>query len=87
MEGTKPHAIVNAANFIPYLQLISPEASSSVKCAFIKSMKRMFTHVAVAPDNEAQRSIVSATCFDLIEDPDFEVRMQFRSVIETCKLN
>ena len=47
----------------------------------------MFTHVAVALDNEAQRSIVSATCFDLIEDPDFEVRMQFRSVIDTCKLN
>ncbi|RMX47129.1 hypothetical protein pdam_00018677 [Pocillopora damicornis] len=56
-------------------------ASSSVKCAFIKSMKRMFTHMAVAPDNEAQRSIVSATCFDLIEDPDFDVRMQFSNVV------
>ncbi|XP_022800792.1 serine/threonine-protein kinase ATR-like [Stylophora pistillata] len=81
LEGTKPHAIVNAGNFIPYLQLISPEASSSVKCAFIKSMKRIFAHLAVTPDNEAQRSIVSATCFDLIEDPDFDVRMQFSNVV------
>jgi len=41
-------------------------------------MKRMFTHIAFTADYAAHSSIVSATCFDLIEDPDFDVRMAFR---------
>ena len=77
-EDNKPHAVVNAAIFIPYLQLLAPDVGSSIKCAFIKSMKRIFTHMTFTAGSAAHSSIVSATCFDLIEDPDFDVRMAFR---------
>ena len=79
-EDTKPHALVNAAIFKPYLQLLAPDVGSSVKCAFIKSMRRIFTHMTFTANSAAHSSIVSATCFDLIEDPDFHVRMSFRLV-------
>ena len=73
-----PHATVNAAVFTPYLQLLSSDVNSTVKCAFIESMKRIFTHMMFSTDSAAHTSIVSATCFDLIEDPEFDVRMAFR---------
>ena len=75
---SKLSAIVNAAIFTQYLQLLSPDTNPAIKCAFINSMKRMFTHIAFTADYAAHSSIVSATCFDLIEDPDFDVRMAFR---------
>ena len=77
-DDIKSHAIVNASIFTPYLQLLAPDVGSSIKCAFVKSMKRIFTHMTFTADSAAHSSIVSATCFDLIEDPEFEVRMAFR---------
>jgi len=77
-DESKLSAIVNAAIFTQYLQLLSPDTNAAIKCAFINSMKRMFTHIAFTADYAAHSSIVSATCFDLIEDPDFDVRMAFR---------
>ena len=77
-DDIKSHAIVNASIFTPYLQLLATDVGSSIKCAFVKSMKRIFTHMTFTADSAAHSSIVSATCFDLIEDPEFEVRMAFR---------
>ena len=77
-EKNEPHAVVNAAMFTPFLQLLSPDVGFSVKSAFIKSMRRIFTHMTFTPDSAAHSSIVMATCCDLIEDPDFHVRLCFR---------
>ncbi|XP_068737355.1 serine/threonine-protein kinase ATR-like isoform X2 [Montipora capricornis] len=80
-HNKKPCAVVNAATFTPFLQLLAPEVVVNVKCAFIQSMKRIFTHMTFNPDSAAHSSIVSATCFDLIEDSDFHVRMCFSNVV------
>ena len=77
-QNKKPCAVVNAATFTPFLQLLAPEVVVNVKCAFIQSMKRIFAHMTFNPDSAAHSCIVSATCFDLIEDSDFHVRMCFR---------
>ncbi|XP_015779599.1 PREDICTED: serine/threonine-protein kinase ATR-like, partial [Acropora digitifera] len=80
-EKNEPLAVVNAAMFTPFLQLLSPDVSFSVKSAFIKSMRRIFTHMTFTPDSAAHSSIVMATCCDLIEDPDFHVRLCFSNVV------
>ena len=52
-EKNEPHAVVNAAMFTPFLQLLSPDVGFSVKSAFIKSMRRIFTHMTFTPDSSA----------------------------------
>ncbi|KAK3744393.1 hypothetical protein QZH41_012155, partial [Actinostola sp. cb2023] len=79
--SSSQHAVVDAAVFTPYLHLLSPMINSSVKLAFISSIPRICTHLATTPNTSAHSCIVTATCCDLIEDPDYHVRLAFSKVI------
>ena len=67
-----------AAIFTPFLQLLAPEVPSAVKLSIIGSIQRMCVHMTDAADSAAHSATIKASCFDLIEDPDYDVRMAFR---------
>ena len=55
--------------------MILPGASSRVKLSFVMSFKRLSNHINLSDDYCSQ---VLSGCIDLIEDPDYDVRMKFR---------
>ena len=63
------------AFFREVLNMILPGASSKVKLSFVMSFKRLSNHINLSDDYCSQ---VLSSCIDLIEDPDYDVRMKFR---------
>ncbi|CAH1797711.1 unnamed protein product [Owenia fusiformis] len=71
--------LVDPAMFLPFLQLLT--ATRDIKLGLTQSLSKMFGHIEVRSNNQATVNMLNS-CLNLIEDPDYQTRVEFSKVVQ-----
>ncbi|KAL5004570.1 hypothetical protein ScPMuIL_018026 [Solemya velum] len=71
--------LIDPNMFSPFLVFLQSE-DQVTKTEFIQSLKRIFGHIGVRSNNTAIVNMLNS-CLVLIEDPNYQVRMEFSEVL------